>query len=69
MSINTKQTGDCGYVCFYNGKRIELYATSLSAAKDLAVAHFKPAKSKRHLISVTLAELPDSSPVIHTPAD
>lgn len=69
MAINSKQSGDCGYVCFYNGKRIELYAPSLSAAKELAIAQFKPAKSKRHLVSATLAELPDSSPVIHTTAD
>ena len=55
----------CGYVCFYNSKRIELYATSLFEAKTKAVALFKPPKSKQHMISVCLAERPDGSEVLN----
>ena len=55
----------CGYVCFFNNKRWECYATTLSQAKDMAIAHFKPAKSKRHMVSVVLAERPDGSQVVH----
>ncbi len=69
MAINTKQFNDCGYVCFYGSQRIELYAPSTYNAKELAEAYFKPTKRKRHLISVVLAELPDSSPVIHPTVD
>lgn len=46
-----------GYVCFYNGKRHELYAADLYAAKEAAIAHFKPPKSKTHMVSVVLAEV------------
>jgi hypothetical protein len=54
-----------GYVCFYNSKRIELYATSLFEAKTKAIALFKPPKSKQHMISVCLAERPDGSEVLN----
>ena len=30
------------YVCFYNGKRWECYASSMFDAKEKAVAYFKP---------------------------
>ena len=53
-----------GYVCFYNGKRWECYANSMFAAKEKAVAHFKPPKSKRHTVSVVLAEK-DGKQVVH----
>lgn len=55
----------CGYVCFYNSKRIEMYATSLLEAKTKAIALFKPPKSKQHMISVCLAERPDGSEVLN----
>lgn len=55
-----------GYICFYNGKRIEVQASSLMEAKQKALLHFKPAKSKAHMISIVLAELPDGSVVEHT---
>lgn len=53
-----------GYVAFYNGKRTEVHAESLYAAKLKAIEIFKPAKSKQHMVSVTLAEL-DGLPVTH----
>ena len=55
-----------GYVAFYNGKRTEIYAESLSKARDMAEVFYRPPKSKRHMISVLLAEK-DGEPVIHTP--
>lgn len=63
-SINEKKEGDCGYVAFYNGKQIELYASGLYPAKVVAVKHFKPPKSKEHMISVILCERHDESPVL-----
>ncbi len=56
-----------GYVCFYNGLRHEVYATSLFAAQDLAAAHFKPPKSKRHMVHCHLAEK-DGQTVTHSTA-
>lgn len=56
-----------GYVFFFGAQRHELLAASLFAAKEAAVAHFKPAKSKRHLVHGMLAEK-DGEPVIHSGA-
>ena len=55
-----------GYVAFYNGKQIELYASSLYDAKQKAVATFKAPKSKQHMVSVLLAEK-NGEAVVHTP--
>ena len=57
-----------GYIAFFNGKRHELHAESLYAAKQAAVAHFKPAKTKQHMVSVMLAER-GGEPVVHTAVD
>jgi hypothetical protein len=56
-----------GYVAFFNGKRLEIRASSLYAAKLEAIKQFKAPKSKEHLVSVTLAELSNGQPVVHTP--
>lgn len=53
-----------GYVAFYNQRRTEVYADSLYEAKELAIAAFKPPKSKRHMVTVVLAEK-DGQPVVH----
>jgi len=45
-----------GYKAFYNGKSIELYAESLFAAKQKAVAAFKVSAKKQHMVSVVLCE-------------
>lgn len=45
-----------GYIALYGGKRTEIYADSLYAAKEQAVAFFTPPRSKRHLVTVHLAE-------------
>ena len=64
--INAPTDGKCGYVAHFGGKTAEVWADSSYRASELAVAHFKPAKSKRHLVSVTLAEV-NGKTVIHTP--
>lgn len=46
-----------GYIALYQGQRWELYADSLLDAKNKAVEHFKPPKSKKYLVSVHLAEV------------
>jgi hypothetical protein len=45
-----------GYIGFFNGRRTEVYADTLYEAKTKAIAHFKPTKSKAHMVSVMLAE-------------
>ena len=57
-----------GYVCFYNGKRIEVraetsYKAQLEAARVLKV----PAK-RQYQISVTFCERADGSQVTHNAA-
>lgn len=46
-----------GYIALYNGKRAEIYAATLYDAKLQALEAFKPPRSKRHLVSVHLAEI------------
>lgn len=57
-----------GYIFFYNNKRVELYAESLYDAKLKAVAHFKPPKSKQHMVHGALAEINDK-PIVHVTVD
>lgn len=56
-----------GYIAFYDGKKYELHAESMISAKEIATAYFKPPKSKRHMVSVVLAEK-DGKPVTHSTA-
>ena len=50
-----------GYVCFYRGKRAEIYATSSLEAQTKAAAHFKAKKAWE--VSVHLAEMPNGDVV------
>lgn len=45
-----------GYKAFYNGKEIEVQASSSYAAQQAAIAQFNPPKSKRHMVHVALCE-------------
>lgn len=54
-----------GYVAFFNGKRIEVYADNLYQAKLKAIDQFKAPKSKQHMVSVMLAEK-NGETVTHT---
>jgi hypothetical protein len=56
-------TGKYGYIALYGEKRHELRADTLYAAKQAADAHFKPPKSRRHLVTVHLAEMPGGETV------
>jgi hypothetical protein len=56
MQINTSNDGRNGYMAFFNGKKAEVYADSSLQAQERAIAYFKPAKSKRHMVFVMIAE-------------
>ena len=53
-----------GYVCFYERKRIEVYAESSYAAQLQAIQQLKVPKKKQSLVSVVLAEK-DGKQVTH----
>lgn len=55
-----------GYICFFNGRKVEVYADTVMEAKELAIGHFKPRRSQRHMISIVLAEK-DGEPVTYSP--
>jgi hypothetical protein len=46
------------YKALYEGKTWTFEAEALYPAKEMAVAHFKPPKSKRHMVSVILNDVP-----------
>jgi hypothetical protein len=50
-------THSYGYIALYGSQRFEVYAGSQYAALQQALEHFHPPKSKRHLVSVHLAEV------------
>jgi hypothetical protein len=54
-----------GYVCFYKGKRVEVYATTTHNAQIQAAQMLKAKRS--YDVSVTLAEKNGQS-VVHTPS-
>ena len=56
-----------GYICYYNQKQIEVEAETSFEAREKATDLFKPPKSKRHMISVYLAEK-DMVSVVHSTA-
>ncbi len=53
-----------GYIAFYKGKKLEVYANSTYEAQKKASEHFKARKS--YEINVMLAEK-DNEQVVHTP--
>lgn len=61
-------TGKCGYVVFFEGRRAEVWADTIVQAVDRARAHWKPAKSRRHLVHAVLA-VRDGEQVTHKPQD
>jgi hypothetical protein len=56
-----------GYIACYNGKQIEIYASSSYEAQRKAVLEFKAPKSKAHTVSVHLCEK-QGEPVVHSTA-
>lgn len=57
-----------GFKAFYNSCEFDVYAESLLAAKKKAIEHFKPPKSKHHMVTVVLCEK-DGQTVTHSTAE
>lgn len=57
-----------GYIAILNGRRIEIYAPTLLAARQQAIAQLKPRKKDMGYLVVALAEV-DGQPVIHKAVD
>lgn len=55
-----------GYVCFWRGKRIEVFASTLLEARDKAAKIFKAKKA--YDVTAVLA-VKDGQPVVHTAVD
>ena len=55
-----------GYVCLYNGRRIEVRANSSYQAQQLAAGILRVKPNKHHMISVVLVEKPKSDGVAET---
>lgn len=49
------------YTVFYNGKQVDIKAPTLYEAKLKGIAHFKPPKSKQHLVTPVLNSCPEAS--------
>ena len=49
------------YICFYDGKRIEVQAEDKFLATVQAMQQFKPSAATRHTVTVTLAEKYDGN--------
>jgi hypothetical protein len=57
-----------GYVCFYNSKRIEIYAETLYEAKRKAINEFKVKRKQEYKVLVILAEK-DGKEITHIAVD
>jgi hypothetical protein len=55
MSVTTQP--DFGYLIFYGKQKIQLYAKSLLDAKELGIQKLKVPATKRHMVTVVLAEV------------
>lgn len=66
--INQKSDGECGYIAFFNGQKVGLYAQGAWEAKQLATAHFRPRKSQVHSVHVMIAEDSLGEQVVHSTA-
>ena len=56
-----------GYKAFYSGKEADIYAVNLLQAKVKAIDHFKPPRSKQHMVHVHLCEK-DGETILHSTA-
>ena len=50
----------CTYEAFFNRQRTTIEAEGRYAAKQKAVAHFKPRRSQEHMVSVVLVHNGDA---------
>ena len=67
MNINSSNDGKCGYIAMFNGKKANVWADSSHQAQQRAIEHFKPAKSKRHMVHVYIATN-EGTEVVHSTA-
>lgn len=51
-----------GYICFYNSKRVEIYAETMFEARDKAAKTLKVKDKFAYRISVNLAEVDVDGP-------
>ena len=58
--------GLCGYACFYNRQRAEVFAATVLQAQTEAARIFKVKPAKAYQISVNLCQRADGSEVVHT---
>lgn len=58
-----------GYLCFYDGKKVEVWATTSYAAQQQAARLLKVPKKKIYLVTPVLCERADGSVVAHSPAE
>ena len=58
-----------GYVGFYNGQRVEVYATDIYGARNQVIFHFRVPKKKEGLVAVVLAERPEGTAVPVSPSE
>jgi len=59
-----------GYICFYNGAKIEVHAQSSYAAQQKAIVELSIPKKQQHRLAVVLAEIgtgADAVQVTHRP--
>lgn len=45
-----------GYIGYYSGQTVDIYAATKFEAKTKALAHFRAPRSKQHMVHVELAE-------------
>lgn len=58
-----------GYICFYQGKKVEVLANTSYAAQTQAAEVFKLSAKNQHKVDVYLCERPDGSQVTQTITD
>ena len=69
LKIHESVNEENGYIAFFKGQQIEIYASGIFQAKEKALAEFKkkyPKIKDFHMLHVHLAEK-DGKAVVHTP--
>ena len=58
-----------GYICFFNGKSVEIRAKSSFAAQQEAARILRVKESKQYLISVLFCESKEGEQITHRTSD
>ena len=64
--MSENNTGLNGYVCFYNGQRVEVYAETSLKARSEAARRLRVRPRSEYKINVILALRADGTEVVHT---